>query len=109
MDSSKFVQLQDAFEHESTRCLVTELLGSDLHDFVKITGFTHFREDQLRSIAYQLIDSVKCMCNLAVPQLTAGLHEHYNLHTDLKPENIVFVRDDVKLEVSTVWNVLLTE
>jgi hypothetical protein len=56
---SKFVQLKASFMEMGKAYLVTELLGIDLYH-LRQEKLKHFREDQLRSIAYQIVSSVKC-------------------------------------------------
>jgi len=56
---SKFVQLKTSFMEMGNVYLVMERLGMDLYHF-RQEKLQHFREDQLRSIAYQIINSVKC-------------------------------------------------
>ncbi|KAH7728278.1 Protein kinase [Aphelenchoides avenae] len=73
------IQLLDHFDYHGHMCLVFELLGLSVFDFMKNNSYHPYPMDQARYIAYQLCYAVKFM------------HEHRLTHTDLKPENILFV------------------
>ncbi|XP_009581673.1 PREDICTED: dual specificity protein kinase CLK1-like [Fulmarus glacialis] len=70
------------FEYHGHVCIVFELLGLSTYDFIKENGFLPFRLDHIRQMAYQICQSVNF------------LHLNKLTHTDLKPENIVFVTSD---------------
>ncbi|NXC19819.1 CLK1 kinase, partial [Corythaeola cristata] len=100
------VRMLEWFEYRGHVCIVFELLGLSTYDFIKENGFLPFRLDHIRQMAYQICTSVNCeyvsfllssilfvefanyICYLAV------LHLNKLTHTDLKPENIVFVTSD---------------
>ncbi|KAF7632783.1 Protein kinase domain-containing protein [Meloidogyne graminicola] len=63
-------------------CLLFDLLGLSVFDFMKMNDYRPYPLEQARYIAYQLIHAVKF------------LHENHLTHTDLKPENILFVCSD---------------
>ncbi|NWI31579.1 CLK1 kinase, partial [Sula dactylatra] len=76
------VQMLEWFEYHGHVCIVFELLGLSTYDFIKENGFLPFRLDHIRHMAYQICKSVNF------------LHLNKLTHTDLKPENIVFVTSD---------------
>ncbi|KAF6818364.1 protein kinase [Colletotrichum musicola] len=71
------VRLRDCFIYGGHVCIVMDLLGQSVFDFLKVNGFVPFPNSQIRSFARQLFTS------------TAFLHGLDIIHTDLKPENIV--------------------
>lgn len=70
------------FNYYGHMCLVFELLGLSVFDFLKENSYHPYTLEQVRHITYQLCYSVKF------------LHECKLTHTDLKPENILFVSSD---------------
>lgn len=73
------IQLLNSFDYHGHMCLVFELLGLSVFDFMKANNYQAYPMEQARYIAYQLCYSVKFM------------HDQRLTHTDLKPENILFV------------------
>jgi CDC-like kinase len=73
------IQLLDHFDYHGHMCLVFDLLGLSVFDFMKSNAYHPYPMEQARYIAYQLCYAVKFM------------HDHRLTHTDLKPENILFV------------------
>ncbi|KAI0784188.1 CMGC CLK protein kinase [Abortiporus biennis] len=80
----KCVHLLHWFDHRNHICLVTELLGMCVYDFLKENDFAPFPRHHIQSFARQLLGSV------------AFLHELHLIHTDLKPENILLVNNNYK-------------
>ncbi|KFP44843.1 Dual specificity protein kinase CLK1, partial [Chlamydotis macqueenii] len=80
------VQMLDWFEHHGHICIVFELLGLNTFDFIEENGFLPLRLDHIRHMAYQICQSVNF------------LHLNKLTHTDLKPDNIVFVSSDYREE-----------
>ncbi|XP_035224719.1 dual specificity protein kinase CLK2-like isoform X1 [Stegodyphus dumicola] len=72
------VKMLDWFDYHGHVCIVFELLGRSVFDFLKNNYYFPYPLDQVRHIGYQLCYSVKF------------LHDHQLTHTDLKPENILF-------------------
>lgn len=85
------------FDYYGHTCLLFELLGLSVFDFMKANNYKPYPMDQARYIAYQLCYAVKFM------------HDNQLTHTDLKPEvssclpfqyftlnfqNILFVNSD---------------
>ncbi|KAF8529815.1 CMGC/CLK protein kinase [Gautieria morchelliformis] len=81
----KCIHLLECFDHRNHICIVTELLGKCVYDFLKENDFVAFPRSHIQSFARQLLDSV------------AFLHSQSLVHTDLKPENILLVRNDYRL------------
>ncbi|KJA26384.1 hypothetical protein HYPSUDRAFT_64108 [Hypholoma sublateritium FD-334 SS-4] len=79
------IHLLTWFEHQNHICLVSELLGMCLYDFMKGNNHLPFPRHHVQELARQLLGSV------------AFLHDIQLIHTDLKPENILLVRNDYKL------------
>ena len=76
------VKMLDWFDHHGHICIVFELLGLSVFDFLKENQYEPYPLENVREIGYQLIKSIKF------------LHEHKLTHTDLKPENIMFVNTE---------------
>lgn len=96
---NRCIHLRDCFDFRNHICIVTDLLGSSVFDFLKGNGFVPFPSTHIQSFARQLFTSVACeYCGLAsrvdVPRtadLDLVLHDLNLVHTDLKPENILLV------------------
>ncbi|MCJ1435627.1 dual specificity protein kinase kns1 [Xylographa pallens] len=76
---NKCIHLRDCFDFRNHICIVTDLLGQSVFDFLKANQFVPFPSSQIQSFARQLLTSV------------AFLHDLNLIHTDLKPENILLV------------------
>lgn len=63
-------------------CICFDMLGLSLFDFLELNQFEPFPLEQIRHIAYQLAYAVRF------------LHDNKLTHTDLKPENVLFVHSD---------------
>lgn len=57
---SKCIHLLECFDHRNHICIVTELLGKCVYDFLKENDFTPFPRAHIQSFARQLLDSVAC-------------------------------------------------
>ncbi|KAJ7220092.1 CMGC/CLK protein kinase [Mycena pura] len=84
LNRHKCIHLLHWFDHRNHICLVSELLGMCLYDFLKENDFAPFPRQHIQSFARQLLGSV------------AFLHDLHLIHTDLKPENILLVHSDYK-------------
>jgi len=71
------IHFLDCFDFRGHICLVTDLLGQSVFDFLKGNGFVPFPMSHIQSFARQLFTSV------------AFIHGLKLIHTDLKPENIL--------------------
>ncbi|KAF8907315.1 CMGC/CLK protein kinase [Gymnopilus junonius] len=79
------IHLLSWFDHRNHICLVSELLGMCVYDFIKENDFAPFPRHHIQKFARQLLGSV------------AFLHELKLIHTDLKPENILLVHNDYRV------------
>ncbi|KAF1811729.1 kinase-like protein [Eremomyces bilateralis CBS 781.70] len=78
---NKCIHLRDCFDFRNHICIVTDLYGQSVFDFLKANGFVPFPSTHIQSFARQLFTSV------------AFLHDLNLIHTDLKPENILLVNN----------------
>ncbi|EFR04247.1 CMGC/CLK protein kinase [Nannizzia gypsea CBS 118893] len=76
---NRCIHLRDCFDFRNHICIVTDLLGQSVFDFLKANSFVPFPSSQIQNFARQLFTSV------------AFLHDVNLIHTDLKPENILLV------------------
>ncbi|ETN79554.1 hypothetical protein NECAME_09763 [Necator americanus] len=79
---SKIIQLVEHFDYHGHCCLVFKLYGLSVFDFQRKYNFRPYHIDDTRHIMYQICYAVKF------------LHDNKLTHTDLKPENVLFVCDD---------------
>lgn len=79
---SKCIHLLDTFSYRNHVCIVSELLGKSVFDFLKDNTFNPFPPSHIWSFARSLLKSV------------AFLHSLNLVHTDLKPENILLVNSE---------------
>lgn len=79
---SKCIHLLDTFSYRNHVCIVSELLGKSVFDFLKENAFNPFPPVHIWSFAKSLLKSV------------AFLHSLNLVHTDLKPENILLVNSE---------------
>ncbi|KAF9274631.1 dual specificity protein kinase kns1 [Mortierella alpina] len=75
----KCLHLKELFDHRNHVCMVFELLGQSIYDWLKDNAFCPFPAHHIQQFAKQLLTSV------------AFLHRLRLIHTDLKPENILLV------------------
>ncbi|TKR80243.1 hypothetical protein L596_014345 [Steinernema carpocapsae] len=80
------IELVEHFDFFGHVCLLFDLLGLSVFDFMKNNGYLPYPIEHTRHIAYQLCYSVKFM------------HDNKLTHTDLKPENILFVNSEYRTE-----------
>ncbi|XP_065063632.1 dual specificity protein kinase CLK2-like [Rhopilema esculentum] len=78
-DESLCIKLQTWFEYHGHICLGFERLGKSVFDFMKENNYQKYPMHQVMHISHQLISAVKF------------LHSIKLTHTDLKPENMLFV------------------
>ncbi|KIW04875.1 hypothetical protein, variant 1 [Verruconis gallopava] len=76
---NKCIHLRQCFDYRNHICIVTDLYGQSVFDFLKNNNFTPFPSSHIQTFARQLFTSV------------AFLHDLNLIHTDLKPENILLV------------------
>ncbi|KAF8534073.1 kinase-like domain-containing protein [Trichophaea hybrida] len=80
-NKNKCIHLRDCFDYKNHICIVTDLLGMSVFDFLKGNSFSPFPSSHIQNFARQLLTSV------------AFLHDLNLIHTDLKPENILLVNN----------------
>ncbi|GLT36658.1 hypothetical protein SLA2020_110210 [Shorea laevis] len=78
-NGSHCVQLRNWFDYRNHICIVFEMLGPSLYDFLRKNNYRPFPVDLVRELGRQLLECV------------AFMHDLCLIHTDLKPENILFV------------------
>ncbi|KAI7829372.1 kinase-like domain-containing protein [Gamsiella multidivaricata] len=83
-NSYKCLHLNDCFDYRNHVCMVFDLLGQSIYDWLKDNAFCPFPPNQIQYFARQLFSSV------------AFLHRLRLVHTDLKPENILLVDGDYR-------------
>ncbi|OMO60274.1 hypothetical protein CCACVL1_24272 [Corchorus capsularis] len=76
---SRCVKLRNWFDYRNHICIVFEMLGPSLYDFLRKNNYRPFPVDLVRELGRQLLECV------------AFMHDLRLIHTDLKPENILFV------------------
>ncbi|KAI9352347.1 kinase-like domain-containing protein [Pilaira anomala] len=79
---NKCIHLIEWFDYCNHICMVFELLGQSVFDFLKSNEFRPFPIHHIQQFAKQLLTSV------------AFVHELKLIHTDLKPENILLVNSE---------------
>ena len=57
---NKCIHLRDCFDFRNHICIVTDLLGQSVFDFLKGNAFVPFPSSQIQSFARQLLTSVAC-------------------------------------------------
>lgn len=57
---NKCIHLRDCFDFRNHICIVTDLLGMSVFDFLKSNNFAPFPNSHIQSFARQLLTSVAC-------------------------------------------------
>ena len=57
---NRCIHLRDCFDYRGHICIVTDLLGHSVFDFLKVNAFVPFPNSQIQSFARQLFTSVAC-------------------------------------------------
>lgn len=57
---NRCIHLRDCFDFRNHICIVMDLLGQSVFDFLKSNGFVPFPNSQIQSFARQLFTSVAC-------------------------------------------------
>ncbi|KAK3820747.1 MAG: kinase-like domain-containing protein [Linnemannia elongata] len=85
-NSFKCLHLNEIFDYRNHVCMVFDLLGQSIYDWLKDNSFCPFPPNQIQQFARQLLTSV------------AFLHRLRLIHTDLKPENILLANGNFRTE-----------
>lgn len=80
------VQMLDWFDYHGHICILFQMLGRSVFDFMKMNNYQPYPFEHVQAITYQLTLAVNF------------LHKNKITHTDLKPENILFVNDAYNVE-----------
>jgi len=91
---NKCIHLRECFDFRNHICIVTDLLGQSVFDFLKSNAFVPFPSSQIQHFARQLFTSVACKYRMLLVRsrlICKVLHDLNLIHTDLKPENILLV------------------
>lgn len=59
--NSKCLHLNDCFDYRNHVCMVFDLLGQSIYDWLKDNSFCPFPPNQVQYFARQLLTSVACM------------------------------------------------
>jgi len=95
-DTSNCAHLRHCFDYHGHKCFVFPLFGRSVYGFLSSNKYTPFATPHVKQFAWQIIHAVKFMHDIKI------------IFTDLKPENIVFVKDvtvqrtitqDIKVEI----------
>ncbi|KAH5048167.1 hypothetical protein HBI81_249560 [Parastagonospora nodorum] len=81
-NTNRCIHLRDCFDFRNHICIVTNLYGQSVFDFLNSNNCLPFPSSHIQKFAKQLFTSV------------AFLHDLDLIHTDLKPENILLVNDN---------------
>jgi len=90
--SHRCVRMLNHFDYHGFMCLSFEWLGESVFDFMKGNMYCAYPMSHVKAISFQLIDAV------------AFLHSHDIIHTDIKPENILFVSSEFDLFYNKTMN-----
>lgn len=75
--TDRFVEIKDVFMFRQHLCIVEELLGRNLYNFLKVTRFKGLEHSVLRHVVQQVLEGAVQLSLLGI------------IHCDLKPENIL--------------------
>lgn len=64
---NRCIHLRDCFDYRNHICIVTDLYGQSVFDFLKANAFTPFPSTHIQEFARQLFTSVACM-SFGLPQ-----------------------------------------
>lgn len=83
---NRCIHLRDCFEYRNHVCMSFDLLGQSVFDFLKENRFRPFPPNHIQHFAHQLLVSVSFLHNLGL------------IHTDLKPENVLLVDGQYRIQ-----------
>jgi dual specificity tyrosine-phosphorylation-regulated kinase 2/3/4 len=87
---SAILHLLDTFDFRGHVCGVFEVLGQNLYEYTRTSGFRSVRLADVRRIAREILRAL------------AFTHSHGIVHCDMKPENILIVPDEVPVSVRVI-------
>ncbi len=98
---NRCIHFRDCFDYRGHICIVMDLLGQSVFDFLKSNNFVPFPNSQIQNFARQLFTSVACkeepphvLKRRLVADSKTVLHDLNLIHTDLKPENILLCHNE---------------
>lgn len=90
-NTSNCIHLTQCFEYNQHTCFVFPLFGRSVYGFLRNNKYIPFATPHVKQFAWQIIHAIKFM------------HDYKIIFTDLKPENIVFVKDvPVKTSIKSI-------
>ena len=66
LNHNRCIHLRDCFDFRNHICIVTDLYGQSVFDFLKSNGFVPFPSTHIQKFAKQLLTSVACKLTLSV-------------------------------------------
>ncbi|XP_028405017.1 dual specificity protein kinase CLK2-like isoform X1 [Dendronephthya gigantea] len=91
-DKNLCIMLVDWFDYHGHVCLIFERLGLSVFEFMKDNKYQGYPLDQVRHISYQLTGAIRFLHGMSL------------CHTDLKPENMLFVDSSYDLYYNEQMN-----
>ncbi|KAJ2963440.1 hypothetical protein NQZ79_g1488 [Umbelopsis isabellina] len=95
LNLNKCIHLLEWFDFRNHICMVFELLGQSVFDFLKENEFHPFPPHHIQHFAKQLLTSV-ASTDHHMPTFSV-VHDLKLIHTDLKPENILLANNEYRL------------
>ena len=66
LNHNRCIHLRDCFDFRNHICIVTDLYGQSVFDFLKSNGFVPFPSTHIQKFAKQLLTSVACKLTISV-------------------------------------------
>jgi serine/threonine protein kinase len=76
---NRCIHLRDCFDYRGHICIVMDLLGQSVFDFLKGNSFVPFPNSQIQSFARQLFTSVACKFSLSITVLQLTPLQSYTI------------------------------
>ena len=74
---NKCIHLRECFDFRNHICIVTDLLGQSVFDFLKGNSFVPFPSSQIQHFAKQLFTSVACTSTCSPCEYSANVYQFY--------------------------------